>query len=94
MLFRSGEIETIPVDGVFIYIGLQPNTDFLNTIIELDNSGYVVADEHLSTSVEGVLVAGDVRQKVLRQVATAVGDGALAAATVEKYLSGVTGHDQ
>jgi len=91
---KSGEVETIPVDGVFIYIGLQPNTEFLGSIIELDQSGYVVADQHLCTSVEGVLVAGDVRQKVLRQVATAVGDGALVASTVEKYLSGVTGHDQ
>lgn len=92
---KSGQVETVSVDGIFIYIGLVPNTGCLVDALPLDSHGYILCNEQdLSTSLKGVYVAGDVRPKVLRQVATAVGDGALAAASVEKYLSGVTGHGQ
>jgi len=89
---KSGQVETVDVDGVFVYIGLVPNTLFLKEAIELDPSGYVVTDESLQTSVTGVFAVGDVRQKALRQVATAVGDGALVSSSVEKYLSEVLHH--
>lgn len=90
---KSNATETIATDGVFVYIGLIPNTEFLRDCLPKDQSGYLLASEHdLSTLVPGVFVAGDVRPKSLRQVATAVGDGALAASSVERYLSGVIIH--
>lgn len=90
---KSDEVEAIPMDGVFIYVGLQPNTAFLGSSVTLDASGYVLADTDLQTNVNGVFVAGDVREKTLRQVATAVGDGALVATSVERYLSGGNAHE-
>lgn len=90
---RTGETETLPVDGVFVYIGHTPNTAFLQGEIRLDEGGYVVTDDELHTSVPGVLAAGDCRRKMLRQVATAVGDGAVAASSAEKYLAGLTDRD-
>ncbi|MBT9153949.1 MAG: Thioredoxin reductase [Firmicutes bacterium] len=90
---KSNATETIAADGVFVYIGLVPNTGFLQDILPMDQSGYLLASElDLSTREAGVFVAGDVRPKRFRQIATAVGDGALAADSVEKYLSGVTKH--
>ncbi|MBT9155616.1 MAG: Thioredoxin reductase [Firmicutes bacterium] len=90
---KSNATQTIAADGVFVYIGLVPNTGFLRDILPMDQSGYLLASElDLSTREAGVFVAGDVRPKRFRQIATAVGDGALAADSVEKYLSGVTKH--
>lgn len=90
---KSNATETIAADGVFVYIGLVPNAEFVRDSLPKDQSGYLLANEHdLSTAVPGVFVAGDVRPKGLRQVATAVGDGALAANSVEKYLSGAPNH--
>jgi len=87
---KTNTTETVATSGVFIYVGLIPNAGFLAGVLPLDRGGYVLASEHdLSTQEEGVFAAGDVRPKSLRQVATAVGDGALAAAGVERYLSGV-----
>ncbi|MDP3058338.1 MAG: thioredoxin-disulfide reductase [bacterium] len=82
----TGEKWALEVDGVFIYIGLEPNTSVFQGSVDLDEGRYVLADENLSTSAPGVFVAGDVRRKSLRQVATAVGDGALVSQGVEKYL--------
>lgn len=76
------------VEGVFVYIGNRPNSDFLQGVVELDEKGYVKAGDNTATSVPGVFVAGDVRAKLLRQVATAVGDGATAAMAAEDYISG------
>ncbi len=84
---KSGEVSEVRTEGVFMFIGIEPKTAFLRGVVELDESGYVVADEtNLQTSVEGIYAAGDARKKLLRQVATAVGDGATAAFAVEKYL--------
>jgi thioredoxin reductase (NADPH) len=84
---KSGEVSEVRTEGVFMFIGIEPKTAFLRGVVELDESGYVVADEtNLQTSVEGIFAAGDARKKLLRQVATAVGDGATAAFAVEKYL--------
>lgn len=84
---KSGEISDIACDGVFVSIGRKPATEFLVGAVELDGNGYVVADESTRTSVEGVYAVGDVRTKVLRQVVTAVSDGAVAVHFAEEYLS-------
>ena len=83
----DGTTATIPVDGVFIFIGLLPNTDFLkNSAITLDEQGFVQANERLETSVKGVFVAGDVRSGATMQIASAVGEGATAALRIREYL--------
>jgi len=76
----------IAVDGVFIYVGTEPNTKFVSDYFQSDNQGYIITDELLRTNIEGVYAAGDIRSTPLRQVVTAVSDGALAAVQVEKYL--------
>ena len=80
---------TLPVAGVFIAIGTSPITDFLGNVVELDDAGYVVAGETGHTSTPGIFAAGDVRTKEVRQVATAVGDGAAVIHYVEEYLNGL-----
>jgi thioredoxin reductase (NADPH) len=77
---------TLDVDGVFIAVGMIPMTQPLNGVAELDSAGYVVADETGVTSAPGFFVAGDVRTKKLRQVVTAVSDGANAATSAEQYI--------
>lgn len=84
---KTGETFQEPVDGVFVFIGTIPNTDFLDASIGLNEKGYIIANDFLSTAIPGVFVAGDVREKFLRQVATAVGDGATAAMAAERYLA-------
>lgn len=74
------------IDGLFLYVGSIPNTDPIKGLCDLDAHGYALAKEDMSTKTPGLFVAGDVRQKSLRQVATAVGDGAQAASTCEHYL--------
>ncbi|MEW8957774.1 MAG: FAD-dependent oxidoreductase, partial [Moorella sp. (in: firmicutes)] len=83
----SGAIREEAFDGVFIFIGLEPNTAFLQGAVTLDAQGYIVTREELATSVPGVFAAGDVRVKEFRQVSTAVGDGAVAAMAAERYLA-------
>ncbi len=79
--------QEIPADGVFIYVGTDPNVQFIHGEIKTDERGYIYTNQYLQTNIEGVYAAGDIRNTPLRQVATAVGDGALAANEVEKYLS-------
>ena len=74
-------------DAIFISIGRKPNTSLFNGVIALDENGYIIADESTKTSVEGVFAAGDVRTKTLRQIVTAVSDGATAAHYAEEYIS-------
>ncbi len=85
-LSGPGGEETVPVDGVLVHIGLEPNTGYLDGIVELDKSGQIVVDEQLVTDVPGVLAAGDIRSGSPRQVVTAVGDGALAGITAVRLL--------
>ena len=73
-------------DGVFISIGRKPETELFKGQIDLDDNGYIIADESTKTSILGVFAAGDVRQKILRQVITAASDGAVAATMAEEYL--------
>lgn len=81
----SGQEEKLSVEGVFVSIGMLPASEFLSDLVELSN-GYIVTDENMMTSVTGIFAAGDVRAKKLRQVSTAVGDGAMAAAAVTEFL--------
>ena len=83
---KSGATSELPAQGVFIYVGMHPNTEFLKGTIELTPDGYITADEEGKTSAPGVFAVGDVRKKELRQIATAVGDGAAVSFTVERYL--------
>lgn len=83
----TGEVQTVPVDGVFIAVGIQPNTDAFVGAVELDEGGYIRADETGVTNVPGIFAAGDVRTKLLRQVVTATADGANAITSVERYLA-------
>jgi len=83
----NGAEEKIACDGVFIYIGYQPETTFLKGKLELDQAGFILAGEDLSTTVEGVFVCGDCRKKTLYQVINACGDGAIAADSAYKYIS-------
>ena len=83
----SGEEEDLPVDGVFVSIGRQPASELVKGQLELDQSGYIVAGESTEASLPGVFAVGDVRTKVLRQVVTAVADGAMAVHHAEEYLA-------
>lgn len=84
---NTGNETEIDCDGVFVSIGRKPATEFLGGTVELDKSGYIVADESTKTSIQGVFAAGDVRTKSLRQVVTAVADGAVAVHHAEEYLA-------
>ncbi len=86
----TGEKTLVEADGVFIYVGFSPNTEFLKGVVELDAAGYAITDNTLRTSVPGIFAAGDVRVKVLRQIVTAAADGAVAAVSAERYLMGVS----
>jgi len=79
---------SLPVAGAFIYVGWLPNTGWCSNLLALDDAGNIKTDDRLRTNVPGVLAAGDVRNTHLRQVATAVGDGALAAMSAHDYLIG------
>lgn len=84
---ETGEETEIPCDGVFVSIGRKPATQFLNGALDLDEGGYIVADESTKTNIEGVYAVGDVRTKALRQIVTAVADGAVAVHYAEEYLA-------
>ncbi|MGC8765833.1 MAG: thioredoxin-disulfide reductase [Brevinematia bacterium] len=75
----------LDIDGLFIYVGLLPNTSFIKDVRK-DENGYIITDENLQTNIPGIFAAGDCRVKTLRQIATATGDGALAAYNAEKYI--------
>ena len=83
---RTGETRVLPVSGVFMYIGQLPNTTWLKGTVDLDEQGYIVTDDHLHTQLPGVFACGDARANPLKQIAMAVGEGALAAVQAERYL--------
>lgn len=83
---KTGETREIEADGVFLFIGLVPRTQFLKGLVSLDENGYILTNENCETSVRGIFAAGDCRKKLLRQISTSVGDGATAAFAAEKYL--------
>lgn len=84
---KTGEETEIICDGIFVSVGRKPVTEFLAGQLELDQAGYIVADESTRTNLPGVFAVGDVRTKVLRQVVTAVADGALASHYIDEYLA-------
>ncbi len=83
---KTNEEKTIKADGCFIWVGILPNTEFVKDSVKTDEFGFIVADAKMQTSVSGVYVAGDVRDTPLRQISTAVGDGAIAAVSAEHYI--------
>jgi len=83
---KTGDSRELSVDGCFIWVGILPNTAFLPELVEQDEYGFIVVDLNMQTSVPGVYAAGDVRSTPLRQIATAVGDAALATFSAEHYL--------
>ncbi len=85
---KTGEISRKEAQGVFIFIGTEPNADLINGIVKQDEGGFVITDEKMETSVPGVFAAGDIRSKPWRQISTAVGEGATASFYAEKYLEG------
>lgn len=84
---KTNEISGLALDGVFISIGRKPASELFKDILDLDEYGYIIADETTKTNIDGVYAIGDVRTKALRQVVTAVGDGATAVHFAEEYIA-------
>ncbi len=85
---KTGGREDLAVSGVFVYVGYRADTGFLGDLVERDPAGFIITDEELATATPGLYAAGDIRKKMLRQVSTAVGDGATAAVGLERYILG------
>ena len=83
---KNGTSFYLPVKGVFVFIGLVPNTSFLNNQLKMDEDNFIITDENMQTSISGVFAAGDVRSKSLRQISTAIGDGAIASFSASRYI--------
>ena len=84
---KTGDIKELDTDAVFIAVGIHPDTDLFKDIVKMDPGGYILADETCVTSAPGIYAAGDCRKKQLRQVITAVADGANAATSAFNYIS-------
>jgi thioredoxin reductase (NADPH) len=88
---KSGEEHELACDGVFLFVGYDPSSDYLPAGVERDERGYVLTDENMATGVEGIFACGDVRKKLLRQVVTACGEGATAAFAAQHYIEKLKG---
>jgi thioredoxin reductase (NADPH) len=88
---KTGGKTDVPCDGVFVFAGWEPNTGFAEAAAELDKKGYIVTDSEMRTSRDGVFAAGDCREKRLKQVVTACGDGATAAFSAQHYVEELKG---
>ena len=86
---QSGETSRIDLSGIFIYIGLDPNTDYLQDILPLDNAGHIPTDIWMSAPACGIFAAGDIRQNSAAQLVSAAGDGATAALAARRYVEGL-----
>ncbi len=84
---KTEQISTLPVDGVFVYVGIIPNNQLVESRVELDEQGFILTDEEMHTNIPGVYAAGDIVHKVLRQVVTASSEGAIAAFSAEKWIA-------
>jgi len=87
---RDGTSETIPAEGVFVFIGLSPNNDLAKNLVEVDATGFIVSDPGMQTSQPGIFVAGDVRSGSTKQAASAAGEGAAAALAIRRYVEPLT----
>jgi thioredoxin reductase (NADPH) len=87
---NSGQTRALDVDGVFIYVGITPITGFVEGLVDLDDGGYILTDKNMASSLRGIFAAGDVRSDSIRQVSSAVGDGATAAFNAYKYLEEIS----
>ena len=87
----SDEEKILNCDGVFIFVGFSPTTDFVRGFVEMDERGYIITDDNMKTSVPGVFACGDARKKLLRQIITACGEGATAAFSAEQYIENIKG---
>ncbi|MBC7581408.1 FAD-dependent oxidoreductase [Aeromicrobium sp.] len=85
---KDGEPTDFPTDGVFVFVGLSPNSQFVKDLVELDEIGLIIADENLMTKVPGIFAAGDIRSHATMQIASATGEGATAALKIREYLEG------
>ena len=85
---KTGEESTLDISGIFVSIGLIPNTDYLKGVLPLDAAGYIATNDKMETEILGIFAAGDIRHNSARQAITAAGDGATAAIYAEKFLSG------
>jgi thioredoxin reductase (NADPH) len=83
---KTKQQSRLDIDGIFIYIGLTPNSKFVSNLIQTDEYGYIIANEEMETNIPGIYAAGDARKKSLRQVVTACADGAIAASNAQKYI--------
>lgn len=87
----TNEEKAIKADGVFVLIGLSPNSGIFKGLLKLDEKGYIGSDEDMRTSIDGIFACGDVRKKLLRQIVTAAGEGATAAISAEHYVEKLKG---
>ncbi|MDA3894128.1 MAG: FAD-dependent oxidoreductase [Salinivirgaceae bacterium] len=83
---KTGETATLKADGVFIFVGMKPNTDLFGDTLETDDWGYIKTNEDMKTSIDGIYAVGDIRSKKYRQITTAVADGTIAAISITKEL--------
>jgi thioredoxin reductase (NADPH) len=83
---KTGELSRKDVQGVFIFVGTQPNTELVKGLVDLDENGFIKTGDHMETSIPGVFAAGDIRSKILRQISTAVGEGAEASFSAQRYI--------
>jgi thioredoxin reductase (NADPH) len=83
---KSGEVKKVPTEGVFIYVGLSPNTEIFKGSIEMDENGFIITNSKMETNIKGVYTVGDVRNTPLRQIVTAASDGAIAVIDMVKYF--------
>jgi len=88
----TGEQETLPVDGVFVFLGQTPNNDLFSDQVTLNDKGYILAGADMGTDIPGVYGAGDINEKVYRQITTAMGDATVAALSVERYIRNLKGN--
>ena len=84
---KTGEINNLPVAGVFMFVGQAPDDDCVRGLVDAEKGGWIITNDHMETSVEGIFAAGDVRSKYLRQVITAAADGAIAAMAASSYIN-------
>jgi thioredoxin reductase (NADPH) len=84
---KTNDIKSLEVNGIFIAVGVVPDTELLKGIVQMDEKGYIIADETCTTSASGIYAAGDIRKKPMRQIITAVADGANAINSAQKFLN-------